>query len=117
MPPYSVVLVGRLFYLMVIQHDYYEKQAIDNQTRSTSVGADRGTIYDCNMNELAKSITVENVFLDPEFIHENEEDLDLIASGLSELLDLDGLRLQQGAHVVEAEDSEAFGGDGADEGR
>lgn len=84
-----VVLCGRLFWVMIVQHDYYEKAAIDNQTRSTSVGADRGTIYDCNMNVLANSVTVENVFLDPQYISENNEDLDLIASGLSRLLDLD----------------------------
>jgi len=84
-----LVLGGRLFYLMVIQHDYYEKEAIENQTRSTSVTADRGDIYDCNMNVLATSVTVENVFLDPEAIAREEEDVDLIASGLSRLLDVE----------------------------
>ena len=83
------VLLGKLFSLMVVQHSYYEKAAIDNQTRSTSISADRGTIYDCNMNVLANSITVENVFLDPEYIDKNEENLDLIASGLAHLLELD----------------------------
>ncbi len=84
-----LVLGGRLFYLMVIQHDYYEKEAIENQTRSTSVTADRGDIYDCNMNVLATSVTVENVFLDPEAIAREEEDVDLIASGLSRILDVE----------------------------
>ena len=79
----------RLFQLMILQHDYYESKAIDNQTRSVTVSADRGDIYDCNMNVLASSISVETVFLDPEAIARDEKDVDLIAMGLSKLLDVD----------------------------
>lgn len=92
-----LTLIGRLYYLMIVEHDKYEKEAIDNQTSSISVGADRGTIYDCNMNVLASSVTVENVFLDPQYISENKEDLNLIAAGLSELLDLDEDYIRQEA--------------------
>ncbi len=81
-----LTLFGRLFQLMVLQHDKYEAQAISNQTSKYSVRADRGTIYDCNMNVLANSVAVENVFLDPNVIKEAGEDVDLIASGLAELL-------------------------------
>lgn len=82
-------LVVTLVKLMITQHDYYESRAISNQTRSTSITANRGTIYDCNMNALATSATVENVFIDPNGIAANKQDLDLIASGLSELLDVE----------------------------
>lgn len=81
-----LTLFGRLFLLMVVQHDKYEAQAINNQTSKYAVRADRGTIYDCNMNVLANSVAVENVFLDPNVIASEKEDVDLIASGLSELL-------------------------------
>ena len=37
-------LIGTLFRLMIVDHDMYEIQAIDNQTRSTTIAADRGTI-------------------------------------------------------------------------
>ncbi len=84
-----LVLCGRLFYLMIVQHDYYEKEAIDNQTSSISVRANRGTIYDCNMNVLAKSVETERVFLDPEVIADREENAELIASKLSALLDVE----------------------------
>ena len=79
----------RLFQLMILQHDYYESKAISNQTRSVTVSADRGEIYDCNMNVLASSVSVETVFLDPEAIERDKQDVDLIASGLSRLLDVD----------------------------
>ena len=80
---------GRLFQLMILQHDYYESKAIDNQTRSVTVSADRGDIFDCNMSVLATSVSVETVFLDPEAIARDQQDVDLIASGLSDLLGVD----------------------------
>jgi len=56
-------VAGMLVKLMLVDHDYYEAKAIRNQTRSTSVTASRGTIYDRNGNVLAASSSVENVFL------------------------------------------------------
>ncbi len=82
-------LIGRLFYMMVVQHDYYESRAIRNQTRSITVSANRGEIYDCNMDLLANSVSVETVFIDPEWIAREKEDLNLIADGLSEILGVD----------------------------
>lgn len=83
-----VVVAGRLVYLMLIRHDYYESKAIRNQTRSTSVSASRGTIFDRNMEVLAASTSVENIFLDPLELKQNGIDLDRLAESLSPLLDL-----------------------------
>ena len=93
-----IPLFARLFKLMVMDHDKYESQAISNQTRSTTVSADRGSIYDCNMNILAASKTVENVFIDPWEIHNAEEDVDFIAEGLGAILEVDpdGIREKAG---------------------
>ena len=84
-----LALVGRLFQMMILQHDKYESEAIRNQTRSISVSANRGKIYDCNMDLLANSVSVETVFIDPEWIAREEEDVDLIAEGLSDILGVD----------------------------
>ena len=51
----------QLYSLMIGQYDYYSQLALRNQTRTTSVTAERGTIYDRNMNALAVSVGVENV--------------------------------------------------------
>jgi stage V sporulation protein D (sporulation-specific penicillin-binding protein) len=89
-----IPLVVTLYKLMIRDHDHYEQLAIDNQTRSTSLSASRGIIYDRNMNILASSTTVETVFIDPNEIATKMEDaknsglLDKIASGLSEILDV-----------------------------
>ena len=78
-----VPLIWTLFQLMILDHDKYEQMAIANQTRSTSLSAERGVIYDRNMNILAKSVTVENVFIDPNQIATEQQNLNLIASGLA----------------------------------
>ena len=79
----------RLYELMVIDYDYYAKLALRNQTRSTAVTADRGTIYDTNMNILACSVTVENVYLDPHELKQAGEDVAGMAAVLGEILCLD----------------------------
>ena len=94
-------LILQLFRLMIVEHDRYESQAISNQTRSTVVTADRGVIYDCNMNILAASKTVENVFIDPWEIHNAEEDVDFIANGLAQILDIDPNTVREKAAKLE----------------
>ena len=53
----------RLCFLMVTDYDYYSGLALRNQTRTTAVTAERGTIYDRNMTVLACSQSVENLYL------------------------------------------------------
>ena len=84
-----VPVVLRLYRLMVTDYEYYANQALRNQTRSTSVTADRGNIYDRNMNILACSQSVENVYLDPHELKQSKADIPAIAAKLAEILDLD----------------------------
>ena len=84
-----VILAGRLVKLMLVDHEYYQSKAISNQTRSTSVTASRGTVYDRNMEVLAASTSVENIFLDPLEMKQNHVDIDFLAENLAVLLDLD----------------------------
>ena len=95
-----IPLIWQLFRLMILQHDQYESRAISNQTRSTAVTADRGVIYDCNMNILAASKTVENVFIDPWEIHNAEEDVDFIANGLGQILEVDPTFIKEKAELL-----------------
>ena len=84
-----VILAGRLVKLMLVDHEYYQSKAISNQTRSTSVTASRGTVYDRNMEVLAASTSVENIFLDPLELKQNHVDIDFLAENLAVLLNLD----------------------------
>ena len=84
-----VPIALRLYRLMVTDYEYYANLALRNQTRTTNVTADRGNIYDRNMNILAISRTVENVYLDPHELKQAKENLSEIAQKLGQILDLD----------------------------
>ena len=84
-----VPMALRLYDLMVVNYDYYAREALRNQTRTTYVTAMRGAIYDRNMNTLAASVGVENVYLDPHELKQSKADLSAIAAFLGELLDVD----------------------------
>ena len=83
------LLLARLYKLQILDHDFYEALAIDQQLRTTVSASDRGMILDKNGNILAISATVDNVYLSPAEIERNREDRALIAQGLAEILDLD----------------------------
>ena len=79
----------RLYDLMVTNYEYYAQKALRNQTRSTTVTADRGIIYDTNMNILACNQSVENVYLDPHELKQSKANIPKIAQVLGEILNLD----------------------------
>lgn len=84
-----VPILCQLGKLMLGQFHYYANLALRNQTRTTPVQADRGIIYDCNMNILACSEAVENVYLDPHELKQSKADLPRVSAFLAQLLGLD----------------------------
>ena len=93
-------VAGMLVKLMLIDHNKYEEKAIRNQTRTTSVTASRGTVYDRNMNVLAASSSVENIFLDPLELEQNKVDVDALSNALARILDLDASWIKEQAADV-----------------
>ena len=71
-----IVLGVRLFFIQVVNHEKYEAAAIDQQLRETSVPAQRGNIYDRNMNMLAVSISVSNVYISPAELAMDQKTID-----------------------------------------
>ncbi len=88
-----VPIALQLYTLMISDYDYYADLALRNQTRTTNVTAHRGTVYDRNMNILAMSETVENVYLDPHELKQSKADLETVARELGEILDADSQRI------------------------
>ena len=88
-----IPLIVQLFKMMILEHDKYEAQAINNQIRTVTLTADRGVIYDRNLNKLAASTAVENIFLDPLEINNTNQDKNLIAFGLAAILDVEPTKL------------------------
>ncbi len=84
-----ILLGARLFKLQILDHDMYETAAVEQQLRQTAVPAKRGTIYDRNMNILAMSASVSNIYISPAEIVMYDEDPAMIASGLSAILGID----------------------------
>ncbi len=81
-----VPIACQLYYLMITNFEYYRNLALRNQTRTTYVTADRGTIYDRNMNIMAISQGTENVYLDPHELKQSKADMELVGRGLGEIL-------------------------------
>ena len=75
--------------LMIVNYDYYSNLALRNQTRTTRVMADRGLIFDRNMNILATSVGVENIYLDPHELKQSKANLEQIGEVLGEILGKD----------------------------
>ena len=84
-----IVLIVQLGRIMIGEHDRYESAAVENQVRSTTVTATRGTIYDSNGVILAQSATVETIYISPHELIEYQEDKEAITTMLSDLLDVD----------------------------
>ncbi len=92
-------LCGRLFYLQVVKGDEYRDYVLNNLIQKTVIKAQRGTIYDRNMMQLAANATTYRIFISPfdidkatekdEKDYKTDEDAKLIAKTLSEILSLD----------------------------
>ena len=92
-----VPVLFRLYSLMISQYDRYSALALKNQTRSTQVAARRGDIYDRNMNILASSVSVENVYLDPHELKQSKADIAALAQVLGEILEKDPAWIEEQA--------------------
>ncbi len=85
----------RLFGLMVVSYDTWSALALSNQSRTTVVQSDRGVIYDRNLNILAGSETVENIYIDPRELQQTGADIDDMARALAEILEVDPERVKK----------------------
>lgn len=80
-------MAGVLVKYQIVNYNYYQTRAIAQQTMDTTLSANRGAIYSRNYTPLAISAPVETVYIAPNSI--DEEDQRLIASGLSQILEVD----------------------------
>ena len=91
-----IVLFFKLYSLQITRHEELQSKAVSQQTRSSVVNADRGTIYDASGNILAFSSTAETIFLSPKEINDalNDEKnpvtwtKETLAGALADILDV-----------------------------
>lgn len=79
-------LVVQVALIQFVHGEEYQKQAYEQQTRSSSITPMRGTIYDRNGKELAISAQAGTISAFPSNI--NKDDASRIADELAELLDM-----------------------------
>ena len=57
-----LVLILRLVYIQLLNHDFYQKKSLGQRTRLIELAAQRGDVFDRNGNILATSIDTYSVF-------------------------------------------------------
>ena len=89
-----LVIVANLFRISIFQYGFYDDYANSHQLRPETIKAQRGTIYDRNMEVLAQSATVWDISISPKDIASGYKDKpdelaakrEKIAKGLAEIL-------------------------------
>lgn len=87
----TLLLTGRLSYLMLAKADYYGKKAKQVQQRERAIKAERGKIYDRNGVEIAGNKPVSTISV----IHNQITDEDKVVRVLSNLLELDEKKVRE----------------------
>lgn len=90
---FCVFLITNLIKLQVFGYDYYKNKVYDQITTTSPLRAERGNIYDANMNLLATTDTVWRVFISTKDIKTAEKEKNIpyskmISSALSEILNI-----------------------------
>lgn len=80
--------IGALIYAGLVNGEENRLKAERNQLSDTQIAAERGTIYDSNMNVLAKSASAWLVYINPSQI-KNDTQKELVVNGLSQILGVD----------------------------
>ena len=75
-------------WIQTIHGKEYSKNAALQQTKDVVVSSKRGTIYDRNMNELAKSASADTVTISPREIKKAKK-TEEVTNGLADILKMD----------------------------
>jgi cell division protein FtsI (penicillin-binding protein 3) len=80
----AVGLAARAVELQLVNHDYLAKQGDDRSMRVVKIAAHRGAITDRNGEPLAISTPVDSVWVNPQELNENVDQLPKLARALKE---------------------------------
>lgn len=90
---FTSFLIMNLFKLQILSYDYYKNKVYDQITTTSALRANRGKIYDSNMNLLATTNTSWRIFISTKDIKKAEKEnktkySTIISKGLSQILDV-----------------------------
>ncbi len=106
---FLVFLISNLIKLQVGLNAYYTEKVYDQITTTSALRAERGAIYDTNMNVLAATNTVWRIFISTRDIKKatregGKDYARIVATGLADILDLDPaalLKKIEGSNVLD----------------
>ncbi|MCX7711139.1 MAG: penicillin-binding transpeptidase domain-containing protein [Clostridia bacterium] len=81
--------VGRIFWIQILDGQRYKNKATAQQIKGQLIAPQRGTIYDRNGKELAVSIPVKTIAIDPVLLSKSKTSPDQIAQIFSDVLKVD----------------------------
>lgn len=84
---FFIALIVRLIFLQFVDGSELQSAARARQTKTETISAKRGTIYDANGETLAMSYETDKIYLDPTNV--KDENKEAIAQKLSEILEID----------------------------
>lgn len=99
-----VANIAALFSVQIVNGDTYKAYAEGNQLEDNVITAQRGVIYDCNMNILAESAAVWKVYVNPSNFTSSQSNipeavltqaLDDVSNKLAEIFELDAAKLKE----------------------
>lgn len=99
---FFLVLVGRMFFIQIVQGEYWQKQAAELWSHTSIIKAERGEIVDRNGIVLASDVPTSTVVVMPDVIHEHGL-TDEVIDGLHTILGKDKESLRK---IVEYKDKE-----------
>ena len=77
---WALVIGGRMFWLMIVEHHEYVERAARQQERTFEVAPRRGILYDRNLQELAMTVQVDSVYADPSEIVNKQAAANVLAA-------------------------------------
>ena len=92
----TLLLLFNVVRLAYILYEHYKSKAFDQITTTSTLKAERGNIYDANMNLLATTKTSWRIFVSTKEINKRSKNdgvdyAEIIASGLSNIISIDKL--------------------------
>lgn len=80
---FFALLLGRLFYLQVMKHVYYNEIARDNRTLILTLPPKRGLILDRNLRELVINVPKSSLYAVPRCISQKDRTAEYLAKALN----------------------------------
>ena len=65
-------ITARLFWLQIVRHQDFVERAAKQQQRTFEVAPRRGILYDRNLRELAMTVLVDSIYVDPSQIADKQ---------------------------------------------